>query len=190
MRNIKRGIAATVMVLGLLAAGNNPVRGATIAYDFTVEVFFGPLSGNTFAGWFSFDDTNLTGVGSEVLDIPNDNLKIEFSFLEKTFDQDDESFEIYIDRTLPVPSVSFLDGVLEGLSYRVDEVRGTHLTPIPDPVQDFTILESGFGYRTWKDDKIFLYGKVTYEQKNVPEPGTLLAIGVLGGGFLLKTKRQ
>ena len=188
MRNINLSIATTVLVLGVLAVGNHPVQAATITYDFTVDVFFGPLSGNTFAGWFSFDDTNLTGVGSEVLDIPNDDLKIEFSFLGETFDRDDESFEIF-DRIPPVPSISFLDGVLEGLSYRVDEVRGTNLSAIPDPVQDFTILGSGFGYRT-VDDTIFLEGKVQYKQRGIPEPSTLLAIGILGAGFLLKTKRQ
>ncbi len=187
MINYKLAVASTVTVLGLMAIATNTVQAATIAYDFTVEVFHGPLSNNTFTGWFSFDDTNFTGTGSEVFDVLNDNLKIEFSFLGETFNQDDESGELFVDRTPPVPSVSFMDGILEGLSYRVDEERGSNLTPIPDPVKDFTILDSGFGYKIM-DETIFLDGDVEYTLR-VPEPSTILALGFLGAGFFLRKRK-
>jgi hypothetical protein len=182
----KLAIATTVTVLGLTAIGTASTQAATITYDFTVKELQGPLSGNEFTGWFSFDDTHFTRTGLEVFDVLNDNLQIEFSFLGETFNQNDESFEIF-GRTPPVPNVSFLDGILQGLSYRVDEVRGSNLTSIPDPVQDFTILNSGFGYRTI-DDEIFLGGKVESTLR-VPEPSMILALGFLGAGFFLKKKR-
>ncbi len=161
-----------------------PASAATLLYDFTVQVRSGILAGETFSGWFSFDDVRLSQVGEDVFTVADDNLRIEFSFLGTTFDQDDESFELF-ERALPLPRVTFRDGELIGLNYRVDEVRGSNLTPIPDPVQDFTILGSGFGYRT-NDDVLALDGTVSYALKTTPEsitPIALIAAGMLSVGL-------
>lgn len=200
MKNIFRvlSVAVTGAALSWAAVEVPTAQAAILTYDFSVDVANGPLSGDTFIGWFSFDDTRFTGVGREVFDVPNDGLRIEYSFLGEVFDQNDESFEIF-DRIPPVPSVAFNDGILAGLSYRVDEVRGTNLTPIPDPVQDFTILESGFGYRT-TDDAISLGGTVEYELRQtppaepspqptaVPEPGIVLGLSSFGLAWFLRNR--
>ncbi len=185
------------MTLGWTAISVRPVRAAVLKYDF--EVFMpesSPLAGTgPYYGWFSFDDSNffeeftLNGVTKRRFEIQ----MLEFSFLGQTFYKEDDAGDTGDpDRVAPFPHVLLtydngnliLDGVMDGLSYRVDEDRGEfpYDGEIPDPVQDFTILGMGFGYREEDpnggiDGPTYEDGKVMYMFKSkVPEPGMLLGL--------------
>ena len=189
MNFISKKFSCGFLFLSLLSPAIIPdsVRAAILHYDFEVDIMNGPLSGEISLGWLSFDNESLTGIGHELITTENNDLKIKFDFLGKIFTEEDESNETF-EREEPVPNILFVDGEFQGLSYRVDEIRGTKLTPIPSPVQDFTILRNGFGYRTETDDQIHLGGVVTYTKKSskVPEPGTSLALVLLGSSLFVR----
>ncbi len=187
-------LMAGLALLNYGVLGIRPARSATLVYDFTVDITQGILVGESFSGWFSFDETRFTGMGTEVFNVSNDNLKIEFSFLGKFFTEADESFELF-GRTLPVPNVTFQDGILQGLSYRVDENRGNNQVPIPDPVIDFTFSGFGFGYRDLNDD-IFENNPIAYQfreriaMNSIPEPNMILGLLAVGAASFLASRSR
>lgn len=56
---------ASIAALGLVTLTGTIARAAIITYDFQVEIDSGPLDTNIYTGFFSYDDTPLTGIGSE-----------------------------------------------------------------------------------------------------------------------------
>lgn len=52
-----------------------------VTYDFTVNVVEGPLKGQNFSGFFSYDDEQLTGNDQEVIGV-KDGLKVCMDFMQ------------------------------------------------------------------------------------------------------------
>ncbi|NEN90926.1 MAG: PEP-CTERM sorting domain-containing protein, partial [Okeania sp. SIO3H1] len=71
MTNIfqKLSFVATSAVLSLSVINANPVNAASIIYDFEVSIDSGVLDGETYSGFFEFDDSALTGIGEEFLSV-------------------------------------------------------------------------------------------------------------------------
>lgn len=145
-----------------------PLQAATITYDFKADVTSGSLSGQTFAGFLSYDDSALTGVGSELLG-PADELKVRFNFLGAIYTEENEvEFPDF-------PLTNFNNGVFEGLDFFVN-----------DSPTIFGINLDEFNYRGET------VGNVTYTRSEpVPEPGTMVGLVTLGlGGLFLKKTRS
>lgn len=54
----KLAVATAGAALSLAVMGAQPAGAATITYDFTVGVTSGPLTGNQYSGFFSYDDAS------------------------------------------------------------------------------------------------------------------------------------
>lgn len=81
--------------------------------EFEIEISAGTLAGNRFSGSFSFDRSQLTGEGEEVVTIEND-LEISMKYLGRIYVQDD-------DRDYPdYPRVTLQDGKVELVEFWVD----------------------------------------------------------------------
>ncbi|MEO1400138.1 MAG: hypothetical protein AAFV72_02675 [Cyanobacteria bacterium J06635_1] len=183
LSNLSRVAAAVASAtLGVAIVGNVPAQ--AIDFDFTVTAEDGSLAGEDFFGSFSFDDSGLTGIGTETFGI-DDDLEIEFTF-------DGVDFTAESDIFFPdFPIVEFTDGVIAGLNFAGGSVFPGLFTP------DFTIsnaddqLAGGdfFTYDTFAAGSGT--GTVTYteftEATDVPEPSFVFAL--LGLGLLLRRDR-
>ncbi|NEP04280.1 MAG: PEP-CTERM sorting domain-containing protein, partial [Okeania sp. SIO4D6] len=107
MNNIfqKLSFVATSVVLGLAVINTNPVNAASITYDFEVNNLDGSLAGETYSGFFEFDDSALTGIGEEFLSVS----ELSFDFLDVNYTETDG-----------FPKVVFLDGDFLGLNFETD----------------------------------------------------------------------
>ena len=144
------------------------LQAATITYDFKADVISGSLLGQTFAGFLSYDDSALTGVGAEALGVA-DELKVSFNFLGATYTEKNEvEFPDF-------PVTNLNNGVFEGLDFFVN-----------DSPTIFGINLDEFSYRGET------VGNVTYTRSQpVPEPGTMAGLVILGlGGLFLKKTRS
>lgn len=139
-----------------------------IHYAFAGTVDFGSLVGESYSGEASFDDSALTGTGSETLSL----VTLTFSFHGDTFDQASGT---------GAPTADFLDGIFLGLSYEVTAI---------DP--DFSLVSGGSdiaeAYLAYTPDNIGDdpgFGSLVYNP--VPEPATL---ALMGGGLLALRRRR
>lgn len=84
----------------------------TLAYNFTVRVISGSLSGQKFKGFFSYNDSLVTGKGSEEIGV-KEGLSVNFNFLGRTYTEaDDFNSSLY-------PRVLFENGMLVGLDFEI-----------------------------------------------------------------------
>ena len=151
------------LLVSVLAAA--PAAADVIDFEFTVDITSGGLVGDTFAGNFSYDGTEVAGVDEEFVDL----LSFEFSFQGISFGLDDA-----------IAEAAFFNGEFLGLSYIVD---------FPAPVS-FSFVPGFFGV----DEAFFAYestfgdgeGSIAYVQ--VPEPSTLVLF-VVGLAVLLSRVR-
>jgi hypothetical protein len=97
--------AGTILSYGAIAS--HPVQAATIAYDFQVSIDSGPLATETYLGFLEYDNSTLTGSGSELLPVSS----VSFNFLGVVYTEADDSFG---------SEVEFLDGDFLGLSFSTD----------------------------------------------------------------------
>lgn len=178
----KLAVATAAAALSYAVIDAKPVQAATITYDFTVDVTSGPLTGNQSSGFFSYDDSILTGSGLETIGA-DDGLSVSFNFLGKTYNEtNDIDFPDY-------PIVQFQDRKLLGLNFAVFYAPSFQTFGIADTVDVATgSLGSGggniFAYDTDPSVQFEGLGNVTYSPRPVPEPVSV--VGVLGLGFLLK----
>ncbi|NES88809.1 hypothetical protein [Okeania sp. SIO2B9] len=107
MTNIfqKLSFVATTTVLSLSVINTNPVNAVSIIYDFEVNNLDGSLAGETYSGFFEFDDSALTGIGEEFLSVS----ELSFDFLGINYTEADG-----------FPEVVFLDGDFLGLNFETD----------------------------------------------------------------------
>jgi hypothetical protein len=84
-------------------------QGAT-TYDFKVQISSGSLIGKTFEGFFSYNDSTLSGEGFETVGSAQ-GLKISFNFLNQKYSEADDV------RFPNSPILQFKDGKLSGLRY-------------------------------------------------------------------------
>ncbi|WP_083305439.1 PEP-CTERM sorting domain-containing protein [Moorena producens] len=110
MTNIlkKLSFVATSAVLGFTVIHANPVNAASIIYDLEVSIDSGFLDGETYSGFFEFDDSGLTGIDEEFLSVSN----ISFDFDGVNYTETDG---------LSDPEAVFFDGDFLGLSWSDDE---------------------------------------------------------------------
>ncbi|MFM7905424.1 MAG: PEP-CTERM sorting domain-containing protein, partial [Microcystis sp.] len=125
------------------------------------------LTGQTFSGTFSYDNSLLTGLGFEFLDVSQVNL----NFLGSTFTA------LNADSN---PTVEFLDGILLGLNFSTSS-----FTPEFSLIPASGSTEATFSYIGINDS-----GSGPVQYVLIPEPSTVLGIIALGiGGFLVGRKR-
>ncbi len=171
-----------------------PVSALTKSFDFKVTAEQGPFANQTFLGDFTFDDSLLTGVGSETLN-GSGKIQVNFNFgLGYDFDEfDNNGGATGEDNGL---RLDFLDGELIGLQYVVDTTFGMlPNNPLPPQILGFDIFVNPFdGKRdfTYFDENFnfFAGGTVAFEQptpvdkppkpQEVPEPSTFLGLAALG----------
>ncbi|NEO61561.1 MAG: PEP-CTERM sorting domain-containing protein [Moorea sp. SIO4G2] len=110
MTNIlkKLSFVATSAVLCFTVIHANPVNAASIIYDLEVSIDSGFLDGETYSGFFEFDDSGLTGIDEEFLSVSN----ISFDFDGVNYTETDG---------LSDPEAVFFDGDFLGLSWSDDE---------------------------------------------------------------------
>lgn len=162
------GITAASLTVGLWVLETAPAQAAVLTYDFEV----GGTVNET--GFFSFDDSALTGGSFEFLTVSD----LEFNFGGSVFTEEDG---------FTAPQADFLDGQFVGLTF--------------DVLKDDTAFNflSGFsGADGTVEGAVFLNGgevsPVTYtlreedDTASVPEPAATAALGLLGLGWLLKQR--
>ena len=193
----KLAIATTGTALTLVTVEANPVQAAIVTYNFDVDVATGSLAGTQGSGFFSYDDSTLTGNGLESLGV-SDGLSISFDFLGRTYTEADEAEEP--DDEEEFPFVNFRDGNLLGLNYLVDN-RPSLLFAFAGEEVDVEAGRIGdLGGNVFVYDASNLpippggvfspfegVGTVTYQP--VPESGSslgILSFGILGASLLLK----
>ncbi len=154
-------------VVGMAVINSNPVHAASISYDVEVIIDSGSLTGETYTGFFTFDDSRLTGIGEEFLSVS----QISFDFNGVNYTETDDFFG---------PEVLFFDGDFLGLSFSTD----AEFSFIPG---FFDLEESFFSYNI--SGEVDGAGDINYNL--VPEPltilGTMTALS-FGGFFKRKVK--
>ena len=84
-----------------------------IAYDFTVDVTAGSLSGMQFSGSICYDDTQTTDSGTEVLRVAH-GLEVSMTFFNQFFTaKDDVDYPHH-------PTLTLEDGLVESLDFWIE----------------------------------------------------------------------
>lgn len=153
MKTHTQGATALLAMSALLSAV--PAQAALKTYSFTGALDSGAFIGETFAGQFSYEDTALTGIDSEYLNVST----LDFSFHQRAFTQDDAA---------AATEVAFMDGVFRGLSFAVTSFDPKFaLTPgVVDMSDAYFAYQPNVGTSG--------YGSVAYTLAPVPEPATSL----------------
>ena len=157
------GLRLAVATSALLLAA--PPASATIIHKgFVATLQTGPLAGTVFPGTFSYDDSTLTGVGTEYLGLTSLNFTLKgVAFTRFDIDQGGQAI--------------FDNGALWYFTAAIFPP-----TPWPAPVSDIAFGFGGpgvIGYISGAND--FGLGQYVIGAAELPEPGTLFgfAFGVL-----------
>ena len=163
----RNAVITSGVVLSLAVQQVNPAHAAIVSYNLAGTIQNGSLTGQTFSGTFSYDNSPSTGSGFESLDASQVNL----NFLGSTFTA------VNADSN---PTVEFLDGILLGLNFSTSS-----FTPEFSLIPAFGSTEATFSYIGINDS-----GSGPVQYVLIPEPSTVLGIIALGiGGFLVGRKR-
>jgi len=164
----RNAVITSGVVLSLAVQQVNPAQAAIVSYNLAGTIQNGLLTGQTFSGTFSYDNSPLTGSGFEFLDVSQVNL----NFSGSTFTAVDADSN---------PTVEFLDGILLGLNFSTSS-----FTPEFSLIPAFGTTEATFSYIGANNDS----GSGPVQYVLIPEPSTVLGIIALGiGGFLVGRKR-
>ncbi|BAY18035.1 hypothetical protein NIES21_38780 [Anabaenopsis circularis NIES-21] len=173
------GIATVAIALSLATVEVKPTQAAVFNYNFTANVTSGPNISQYF-GSFRYDDTNLTGVGTENLNVSNGLQSVVFDYLGTRYTEtDDFDFPAGI-----APVVSFNNGNFVGLSYLVEDqfFIGDVNTPSTTGNRFYSIVSADLLSTTEQ-------GAVTYTR--VPEPLALFGTAIATAtGFLVNRKKK
>ncbi len=183
MKNIYQKLVVAsggvALSLGSLTMGI-PAQAVLMSYDFLVSDLQGPgpHNGTTGSGYFTFDSEGEEldlGSGKVIKQV----LDFEFNWLGQTFGVETLDFEDDGDGVL------FVDGVFQSLDW--DYVADANLS--------WDLFENEFEY-TDLSVPFFIgsgYGEVSYQKQqpvsNVPEPGVVVGLGLVGFGFWLNKKK-
>ena len=172
MTNIfqKLSFVVTTTVLSLSVINANPINAASITYDFEVNnIVSGSLVGETYSGFFEYDDSTLTGNNEESLSVS----ALSFNFLGVNYTED----------SLSGTEAIFDNGDFSGLNF-AGTVDGSFLQ-LTEGNFTFVTFPSGF--------PDFSTGDITYTNTTtIPEPTavfSLLALGAMGSIRILKKGR-
>jgi len=175
MTNIfqKLSFVVTTTVLSLSVINANPINAASITYDFEVNnIVGGFLVGETYSGFFEFDNSTLTGNNEESLSVS----ELSFNFLGVNYTED----------SLSGTQAIFDNGDFLGLRFfgMLDDSMFSMLK----------LQENDFTYATISGlDLIASSGDITYTNTTtIPEPTavfSLLALGAIGSIRILKKGR-
>ncbi|NEQ72486.1 MAG: PEP-CTERM sorting domain-containing protein [Okeania sp. SIO2C9] len=175
MTNIfqKLSFVATSTVLSLSVINTNPVNATSIIYDFEVTPDFGPLVGETYSGFFEFDDSALIGSDEEFLSVS----ELGFNFLGVDYTETN---------VLADPEAVFFDGDFLGLSFSAEEF--SFIAGFSDLGEAWFAYDSPEGVGT---------GDITYTLRqdtpvSTPEPTavfSLLALSAAGCSGVLKNRK-
>jgi hypothetical protein len=166
--------------LSLSNSEANSTQAATITYDFTVDVTTGSLAGQRLEGFFSYDCSTLTGIGSEEIGVEQ-GLFVSFELLGVTYtESDDFNSPLY-------PRVLFENGSLTGLDFEAFNSRVSYQI-----IRDFDRKNSCFSYRL-EDEATLRTGSgiVTYSLRegspmSVSEVSTVKDLSVLSLDWFLR----
>lgn len=167
--------------LGLIMTSYQPAQAITLEFEGSVDS--GPLFGEEYSGWFSFDESDVTGTGIPFVPEFISVSSLEMNFLNTNFTQDDD-----------LPQAAFIADEFVGLSFNVNGATAGNINLSFSFVPNFTGLDNP--YMTY-DSSSFPTGEgegggsVTFTEKAPPKPvpepsnifGTLM---VLGGISLYK----
>ena len=180
MTNIfqKLSFVLTTTVLSLSVINANPINAASIIYDFEVnnlDSLDSSLVGETYSGFFEFDDSTLTGINEEFLSVS----ELSFNFLGVNYTETDSLFGT---------TAIFFNGDFLGLSFLGSSLDGGFLQ----------LEEAYFMYFSLEGEITGeITGDITYTlsqntPKSIPEPTavfSLLALGAIGSIRILKKGR-
>jgi hypothetical protein len=194
VKPIAFAIASAAVGLAVLDA--SPARAAQAIFDIDVNVTSGPLTGNLFEGFLSFDDS----IESGTLSGEAGEFEIAFDFLGETYTEEDD---ISFGGGFGFPTLTVANGSPILVDWIVD-FGNDAFGPPPNFSNDFAFCGTAFGIC---NDNIgsFVYqigevpdnveqgvGQITYTKRNqqppasVPEPGAVAALSLFGLGSLLK----
>lgn len=170
-------IATTGTALTLTAIDANPAHALKFKSDFKVDITTGDLAGNSYDGYFTFEDSELSGIGNETIVAD----KVSFNFNGLTYNEKQ-------DFDYPnAPWVEFDGGSLSGLNF----VPFDEFFSLP-----FDLLNDSFEYFGHNNGDVVVsfqgggVGSVTYtEPEAIPEPATIFGLSVIGLGLLLRKKQ-
>ncbi|MFM8298895.1 MAG: PEP-CTERM sorting domain-containing protein [Microcystis aeruginosa] len=163
----RNAVITSGVVLSFAVQQVNSAQAAIVSYNLAGTIQNGLLTGQTFSGTFSYDNSLLTGLGFEFLDVSQVNL----NFFGSTFTAVDADSN---------PTVEFLDGILLGLNFSTSS-----FTPEFSLIPASGSTEATFSYIGINDS-----GSGPVQYVLIPEPSTVLGIIALGiGGFLVGRKR-
>lgn len=203
-------IAGTVLSLAVMETGS--VQAATITYDFNVNITSGPLLGNQYSGFFSYDDASPSGAGNLLLPY-FDITEFNFEFANRTYTRSDLRYDCRVfPGCLPL-QFSGGEVVTEPSGQVVLIPRGGELVrfafstfnPFRPPFPGFFTLiggQTGLGFTyqlPFNPGEPFTIGSGsgTVSRRpttpppptSVPEPGTVFGLSMLGFGWLLRKKK-
>jgi hypothetical protein len=113
LQKTKLTLVITGISLGLSVWTFPSAQAAQLTYDFTVDIDSGSLQGQTFSGFFRFEESSLTGNGFESVALTtNNNGEVSFEFNNTLYTQNDDPFD---------PTAEFNNNQLLGLSYVVPD---------------------------------------------------------------------
>ena len=180
MKNIYQKLAVAssgvVISLGSLTVAM-PAQAVLMRYDFSVTNIDGGIRDSTTgSGYFTFDsEGEELDIGSG--EVVKEVLDFEFNWINQTFGLEALDFEDDGDGVL------FVDGEFQGLDW--DYVADADLS--------WDLFENEFDYTDLSGSPFngSGYGEVSYEKQisDVPEPGVVMGLGLVGLGFCLNKKK-
>jgi hypothetical protein len=164
----RNAVITSGVVLSLAVYPVNPARSATVNYNLAGTIETGSLTGQTFSGTFSYDNSPLTGSGFEFLEVSRVNL----NFLGSTFTATDADAD---------PTVEFANGIFLGLNF-----SASNFTPEFSLIPAFGTTVATFSYIGANDDGS---GSIQYTAIPIPEPSIVLGIIMVGIGSFWRGRK-
>lgn len=114
---LQQFLTSSVLITSLVFSGIpipvSQAQASTITYDFTVNVTAGALTGRSFHGTFSYDDSRLTGRGVEELGV-NQGLTICMNFFGQNYrETEDSNYPTF-------PKLVFENGSIKKLDFWIE----------------------------------------------------------------------